>query len=1283
MPTPLRRRLRLARRGVAYAVAIALVCVAVVVGVASRLLPLAERHPDRIAAWLSERAGRPVMFDAVRTEWTRRGPLLQLEGLRIGLPGTPPDAGEGVRIGQAEVLVAMYGGWLPGGAFTEVRLRGPSLTLLRADDGAWSVQGIPGQVDGDPLKALEGLGELQVIDGRLAIVAPSLGWDVQLPKIDLRVQVNDGRVRVGARVLARKNGEPLRAALDFDRQRGDGRAYLQAKPAALQDWSPLLAWAGVRIADGQGRSEAWVRLRQHRVEALTVDVQLQQLTLQRDVSQAKQRVVFDEVSGRLRWRVREGGWRLDAPTLRIGQQRIGQQRDASPQKLDGLLLAGGNDYALQAQQIDAAPLFAVLALSDFAEPGLRDWLIAARPDAELSKLSLAGVRGGALQAQGHLDGVRFAAVGDAPGIDGLRGDFFGDGDGFALKFDPQAKLRFDWPSGFGVVHDVALAGDVAGWREGSGWRIATPALRVQGKDYGADARGGIWFQGDGTRPWLDLAAELDNAPITVAKGFWIHHRMSKAAVQWLDDALVAGRVVGGRGLVSGDLDDWPFTANNGRFEATARIVNGDLRFQPDWPLLQHTQADVAFIGNGFSVGGSGMLGGVEVPRFDAGIADFGVGDLDIRANAVADAAKMLQLLRSSPLQESYGEAMSGLSVSGPARGDFTLLQPLRAEDATRRRLRGKVELQGVKLADKRWDLAFDNARGELHYDQHGFVAQSLAVKRGESAGQLSLRAGGGVRDAAQAFEAELSAPMTADELLDRVPDLAWLKPHIHGRSQWNVGVSVPSGGGATRLQLRSDLVGTAISLPAPLEKTVSESLATTVSTPLPVESGQVEIAFGKRMALRVRSGNGQTGVRLMLGSDHVTEPAPVSGLIAGGRADKLDALGWVGFADGSGSSSGGGKLPLRQIDVSADHLLLIGSDFPDTRVQVRPAGEGMNVALDGAALAGTINIPNANNARIDGKLSRLHWRAPQAAAAAPGDAAKKAISNDYNPAAVPPLALGIDELQFGNAKLGTAQLRTTQTTTGMRIEQLTLGSAKQKIAINGDWSGRGATARTHLRAQIDSQDLGELIDDLGIKGLVEGGHGRVKMEAAWPGSPADFALAQVQGGLDIAARDGQLSQVKPGAGRMLGLLSVTQLPRRMLLDFRDIFDKGFAFNRIDGKLAFADGSAHSDAFTIDGPAAEIRIRGNTDLRAQQFDQTIDVSPKSGNLLTVVGAVAGGPVGAAVGAAANAMLKKPLGGIGAKTYRVTGPWADPKVEVMGREQSRTQEAADGSRSGVTD
>src|SRR5690606_7267148 len=98
----MRRHLRWLRRWLAYLLAVALVMVALVIGTLSQLLPLAERHPQRIAAWLSDKAGRPVAFERLQTQWTRRGPLLRLDGLHIG------EGEQGVRVGQAEVLVSLY-----------------------------------------------------------------------------------------------------------------------------------------------------------------------------------------------------------------------------------------------------------------------------------------------------------------------------------------------------------------------------------------------------------------------------------------------------------------------------------------------------------------------------------------------------------------------------------------------------------------------------------------------------------------------------------------------------------------------------------------------------------------------------------------------------------------------------------------------------------------------------------------------------------------------------------------------------------------------------------------------------------------------------------------------------------------------------------------------------------------------------------------------------------------------------------------------------------------------
>ncbi len=1290
MPTPFRRRVRLARRTAVYGIAIVLVCMAVVLGIASQVLPLAERHPDRIAAWLSERAGRPVRFDHVTTQWTRRGPLLQLDGLRIG------DAANGVRIGQAEVLVSMYGGLLPGRSFTELRLRGLALTLQRADDGAWSVRGLPGQQGGgDPLASLEGLGELQIINGRVDIDAPSLGWDLHVPDVDLRLRVNGERVRAGVRAYIRADAAPLQLTIDFDRQQGDGHAYVDVTADDLAAWSPLLRHSGVVLESGSGRLQSWATLHRHRVVMLASEVNLQSLGLRGEAGAGATapRVAFGQVEGRSRWRLVRGGWRFDAPRLRVGN---GKQR----QTLDGLVIAGGQRYGLLARQLDGAPLFAVLGLSSQVDPGVRRWLNQARPTARLADVEITGQRDGPMRGQGRLLEVGFAAVGDAPGLSGLAGTFLGDADGVRLRLDPASRLRFDWPSGFGVVHDVRLDGDLIGWREGAGWRVGTSALSVRGKDYGAHVRGGLWFQNDGTRPWIDIAADLDDAPVPAAKGFWIHNKMPRAAVEWLNAALVDGRVQNGRAIVSGDLDDWPFENRDGRFEAAAHIANGQFKFQHDWPALQQVDADVAFIGNGFSLRGRGDLAGVGVQSFEAGIEDFGDSNLRVDAQTQTDAGKLLAMLRQSPLQKSYGDTLTHLEAAGRTQASFHLLQPLKHDSPTRRELSGTVELSAARLAEKRWNLVFTEVKGKADYNADGFVADGFSVVHQTQPGTLSLRAGGGTRDSQQAFEAELAARLDARELLDRASEMAWLKPYLQGRSDWTIAVNIPRGTGnnpVTQLQLRSTLVGTALSLPAPLDKPAFASLPTTVKTTLPLGNGQFDVAFGQRLALRARSQGDQLGVRVVLGSDTVTEAPPVSGLIATGRARALAAMDWIALA--SGGSAGDGKLPLRHVDVSADRLLLLGAAFPTTRVQLAPANNATAVSLEGPALSGGLMVPNAKGAPIAGKLARLHWRSATSSAATGGTAAATAVdrrataavatstakstsSDDapINPANIQPLSLDVDDLRFGAARLGSARLRTRALPAGMQIEQLQLRSEAQNIDVVGTWLGVGERAHTQLDVRVDSRDLGQLADSLGYAGRMGGGHGNVHLAAGWPGTPADFNLSAVQGNVSIDARDGHLLELEPGAGRVLGLLSVAELRRRLMLDFSDFFYKGFAFNRMQGSVQLGAGVATTESLVIDGPAAEIRVRGDTDLRAQQFDQTVDVLPKSANVLTAVGAVAGGPIGAAVGAVANAVLKKPLSEMGAKSYRVTGPWKDPKVEVISRQESRAEPPAQRHQAG---
>ena len=139
--------------------------------------------------------------------------------------------------------------------------------------------------------------------------------------------------------------------------------------------------------------------------------------------------------------------------------------------------------------------------------------------------------------------------------------------------------------------------------------------------------------------------------------------------------------------------------------------------------------------------------------------------------------------------------------------------------------------------------------------------------------------------------------------------------------------------------------------------------------------------------------------------------------------------------------------------------------------------------------------------------------------------------------------------------------------------------------------------------------------------------------------------------------------MEPGAGKLLGLLSITALPRRLALDFSDVFASGLSFDRLSGDYVLRDGDAFTNNLTLDGPTAKAVVVGRTGLGARDYDQTAVVTASIGNTLPVAGALAGGPaVGAAVWLLSK-MFQKPLNDLSQGYYRITGSWDDPLIEPV--------------------
>ncbi len=116
----------------------------------------------------------------------------------------------------------------------------------------------------------------------------------------------------------------------------------------------------------------------------------------------------------------------------------------------------------------------------------------------------------------------------------------------------------------------------------------------------------------------------------------------------------------------------------------------------------------------------------------------------------------------------------------------------------------------------------------------------------------------------------------------------------------------------------------------------------------------------------------------------------------------------------------------------------------------------------------------------------------------------------------------------------------------------------------------------------------------------------------WIGAPTAESLESATGHVQVALDKGQIVGLKPGAGRVLGLASLAELPRRLALDFSDLTDKGFAFDTIRGDFDLQDGSAYTDNVLVKGPAAEIGLIGRVGLKNKDYDQTAVVTGNVGS-----------------------------------------------------------------------
>jgi uncharacterized protein YhdP len=260
---------------------------------------------------------------------------------------------------------------------------------------------------------------------------------------------------------------------------------------------------------------------------------------------------------------------------------------------------------------------------------------------------------------------------------------------------------------------------------------------------------------------------------------------------------------------------------------------------------------------------------------------------------------------------------------------------------------------------------------------------------------------------------------------------------------------------------------------------------------------------------------------------------------------------------------------------------------------------------------------------------------------------------------LPALDIVIENAQLKKAKLGKLELLARKQGSDWLIERMRMVNPDATFNADGVWQSWLAQPLTKLNLELETKDVGKLLARVGHPDRIKAGTAKLSGSLSWRGSPQDFNLASLSGDMKLDAHRGQFLKVDPGVGKLLGLLSLQSLPRRLTLDFRDVFSEGFSFDNIVGVMSVNQGVVATNDFVMQGPAAVVTMTGTTDLAKETQNLRVKVVPGVSDSVSLV-AFLGGP---AVGLGAfilQKILKDPLGQIVAYDYAVTGTWDNPVV-----------------------
>ena len=1252
----------------------ALLVIIAAMGIGAFRLVIAElpSYQGQVQAWAQDMLGLSVSFSRLDARWGLRGPELSFYDASVARPDQEAEP----MISAGEVTLVLS----PMVLFLERRLAVSSLTLERTEltlergtDGELRLQGAPSDQQSSTDLRFEDLPPVAITlsDSDISYIDRAQGrvWDFS--DVRIRLERSENRVlleargtpptELGNRIDVSIDGELV---LDADDETADWLIVTTLNEVDLGTVADLFPEVPGLPHGGTGDLSLWLETVGGHVTQATAQVELENLQL---AEAAESGSTFDRLAVTAEWAQSVDGWSLSLSDLQLTRDgvrwpeitNVGLRVTTSAGEPQALEL-DANFLRLE----DLSPLISALPVEQVADV----WRTLS-PEGDVDNLSLSLARqpdGLAYDVTAIVDDVGIAASDGRPAIRGVSGTLRADtGSGRLVLTTTDAQL--EWPEMFREPIAIGELTGVMIWREGrNGIRLVSDNLTFNNADARATANLELIVPADGSAPRLDLETRVFGFDTTRTPSYLPVGVLPAPVVGWLDRAIIQGRVPEAEIAFFGPVDAFPFDNGEGQLWARFSVEDGVLAYVDDWPVAEAIEGEVEFLNAGFTAQGTGRLMNDDFARMSGGVADMRDAVLTVSGDVTASLGEFLDYLRTVPVTASrLGPDLSRLQ-SNSGSGVVTLDLNLPLKDIGAYELDAELAMNAGELEVEGFDLAADDIQGRLRLNDNTVTGDGIRAMLFGSPVTASVAA---AEEVGYRARLDVSGLVEADALQQNfdLPFGALLSGEAGWEGHLLLPANVPDGDptrerAPLRIAIASDLTGAELGFPAPLEKPAAAPMPLEVAfTVLPTNRFDVEGHLGMNRRFALSFWSTDAGLQFRRGSVRLDGAYPLlppdDGLDIEGNVRQLQLDGWLELLRGQDLLNRNEPI-LSRLDLDVADMSAFGQRLGATTFAVRQGRDEWLIEIDSDSIAGHIVVPFQlrDRPQVVAHMQRLHLTF-----------ADEPATRQIDPRDLPGLLVNSSDFAVGQRNFGRFSANVQSDPLGLRLVSYESVSDSFAVEGSGSWLAGPEGSTTRFAFGMLSTDVGTTLEDLGLQPIVEADELQVTASVNWPGGPSGRWQQGVSGDLSLRVGQGSMINLEPGgAGRMWGLLSFSALPRRLALDFRDVFNRGLVFDEVAGDFVLVDGNAYTDNLLLTGPVADIGVVGRTGLRNEDYQQQAVVTAEPGKVLPTMGFLAGPGVGAAL-LLFTQIFKEPLKGIGRASYCVTGGWDEPVVERLTPQQ----------------